>query len=61
MTGLHALHIVIGMVLLVIAYVKVNKGSIKHDKFVFLENGALYWHLVDLIWIFLFPLLYLIS
>ncbi len=61
MTGLHALHIIVGMVLLIICYVKVNKGSIAHDKFVFLENGALYWHLVDLIWIFLFPLLYLIS
>ena len=61
MTGLHALHIVVGMILLIIVYVKVNNESIKHDKFALLENGALYWHLVDLIWIFLFPLMYLIS
>lgn len=61
MTGLHALHIIVGMILLIIVYVKVKKGSIHHEKYVFLENGALYWHLVDLIWIFLFPLLYLIS
>jgi cytochrome c oxidase subunit 3 len=61
MTGLHALHIIVGMILLIITYVKVKNESIKHDHFVFLENGALYWHLVDLIWIFLFPLMYLIS
>ena len=61
MTGLHALHIIVGMILLIICYVKVSRGSITNDRFVFLENGALYWHLVDLIWIFLFPLMYLIS
>lgn len=61
MTGLHAFHIIVGMILLIIAYFKVKNGSIHHHKYVFLENGALYWHLVDLIWIFLFPLMYLIS
>lgn len=61
MTGLHALHIIIGMVLLFICLFKVRKGTIHHQKYVLLENGALYWHLVDLIWIFLFPLMYLIS
>ncbi|HLP05510.1 MAG TPA: cytochrome c oxidase subunit 3 [Paludibacter sp.] len=61
MTGLHALHIVVGMVLLSIAFVKVKVGSIHSQRFHILENGALYWHLVDLIWIFLFPLLYLIT
>ncbi|MCX6230097.1 MAG: cytochrome c oxidase subunit 3 [Bacteroidetes bacterium] len=61
MTGLHALHIIVGMILLIIVYFKVKNGSIHHEKYVFMENGALYWHLVDLIWIFLFPLLYLIS
>jgi len=61
MTGLHAFHIIVGMILLIIAYFKVKNGSIQHHKYVFLENGALYWHLVDLIWIFLFPLMYLIS
>ncbi|NVN95410.1 MAG: cytochrome c oxidase subunit 3 family protein [Bacteroidetes bacterium] len=61
MTGLHALHIIVGMILLIIAYFKVKKDSVNSDRFVFLENGALYWHLVDLIWIFLFPLMYLIT
>jgi len=61
MTGLHALHIVVGMVLLTICYFKVNNASIHSKRYAMLENGALYWHLVDLIWIFLFPLMYLIT
>jgi cytochrome c oxidase subunit III len=61
MTGLHAFHIIVGMVLLFVCLFKVKNGSIHHEKYALLENGALYWHLVDLIWIFLFPLMYLIS
>jgi cytochrome c oxidase subunit 3 len=61
MTGLHALHIIIGMVLLIVCLFKVKSRSINNQDYVLLENGALYWHLVDLIWIFLFPLMYLIS
>jgi len=61
MTGLHALHIIIGLTILIIVYLKINNGQVNHKNYVLLENGALYWHLVDLIWIFLFPLLYLIT
>jgi cytochrome c oxidase subunit III len=61
MTGLHALHIVVGIVLLSVCYVKVKKQLITSGKIVLLQNSTLYWHLVDLIWIFLFPLLYLIT
>lgn len=61
MTGLHALHIIIGMILLIVCLFKVKSKSINNQDYVLLENGALYWHLVDLIWIFLFPLMYLIS
>ncbi len=61
MTGLHAFHIIVGMVLLIVVLFKVKNNRIHAHKYVLLENGALYWHLVDLIWIFLFPLLYLIS
>ncbi|OFX58696.1 MAG: cytochrome C oxidase subunit III [Bacteroidetes bacterium GWA2_30_7] len=61
MTGLHALHIVVGMVILIVVLLKVKSGKINNTDFVLLENGGLYWHLVDLIWIFLFPLLYLIT
>lgn len=61
MTGLHALHIIIGMVILAVILVRVQKNRITFDNFQLLENGGLYWHLVDLIWIFLFPLFYLIT
>jgi cytochrome c oxidase subunit 3 len=61
MTGLHALHIIIGMVILSIAFIKIRTGTLHIGKYMRLENGALYWHLVDLIWIFLFPLFYLIT
>jgi len=61
MTGLHALHILIGMTILTVILFKVRNGSVNDDRIVLLENGGLYWHLVDLIWIFLFPLLYLIT
>ena len=61
MTGLHALHIIIGMVLIAVIMVRVKKDKLSFDNFQLLENGGLYWHLVDLIWIFLFPLLYLIT
>ncbi len=61
MTGLHAFHIIVGMIILGFVYQRVHNGKIHSTDFVFLENGALYWHLVDLIWIFLFPLFYLIT
>lgn len=61
MTGLHALHIVIGVIVLAVMLSKVQQGKINENYYVQLENAGLYWHLVDLIWIFLFPLFYLIS
>jgi cytochrome c oxidase subunit 3 len=61
MTGLHALHVFIGMTLLIICLVKTGAGSLNINNNLLLENSGLYWHLVDLIWIFLFPLLYLIT
>lgn len=60
MTGLHALHIIVGLVLIVITLNRVQKGTVHADRPSLLENAGLYWHLVDLIWIFLFPLFYLI-
>jgi cytochrome c oxidase subunit 3 len=60
-TGLHALHVLIGMILLTINYFKIKSGYINQNQYLLLENSGLYWHLVDLIWIFLFPLLYLIT
>jgi len=61
MTGLHGFHIVVGMILLTVIMFKIKSGKINPSDYVLLENGGLYWHLVDLIWIFLFPLMYLIT
>jgi cytochrome c oxidase subunit 3 len=61
MTGLHALHIIVGMVFLGFVFVFVWKDKLTFDNFQLLENGGLYWHLVDIIWIFLFPLFYLVT
>ncbi|MEK7383372.1 MAG: cytochrome c oxidase subunit 3 [Elusimicrobiota bacterium] len=59
MTGLHGLHILAGMALLSVALLKLAKGTVKRGESIFLENVGLYWHLVDVIWIFLLPLFYL--
>jgi cytochrome c oxidase subunit III len=61
MTGLHALHIIIGLIFIGVITVYIFRDKINSDNFVLLENSGLYWHLVDLIWIFLFPLFYLIT
>jgi cytochrome c oxidase subunit III len=59
-TGLHGIHIIIGMTLLMVSLVFIQKKEITHSKYALLENSGLYWHLVDLIWIFIFPLFYLV-
>ncbi len=59
-TGLHGLHVIIGAVLLGWVLMKVRQGKIDAQRYVALENAGLYWHLVDLVWIFVFPLYYLI-
>ena len=61
MTGIHGLHVFLGIA--VIAYmVKLTlRGTITDQDFIKLENTGLYWHFVDIIWIYLFPLFYLIT
>jgi len=61
MTGLHGIHIVIGMAVLGWVWWLIRQEDCTPEYFVALENAGLYWHLVDLIWIFLFPLFYLIA
>jgi cytochrome c oxidase subunit 3 len=61
MTGLHGLHVLVGMFMLSFMLYLIMKNKISSDNYVKLENSGLYWHLVDLIWIFLFPLFYLIQ
>jgi cytochrome c oxidase subunit 3 len=60
MTGLHALHVIIGGLFLIYVVRAIKKQKVRQDKYMLLENAGLYWHLVDLIWIYLFPLFYLI-
>ena len=61
MTGLHGLHVLVGISILSVMLVLMMRGKINKNRFVPLENSGLYWHLVDIIWIFLFPLFYLIT
>jgi cytochrome c oxidase subunit 3 len=61
MTGLHGLHVIIGVVIIAFMTAFTMKDVITHDNYVKLEAAGLYWHLVDIIWIFLFPLFYLIT
>lgn len=61
MTGLHGLHVIIGAIMIGFIVRFTHKGIVTHDNYVKLENVGLYWHLVDIIWIFLFPLFYLIT
>ena len=60
MTGLHGLHVAIGMAIILWLIIKASKGHFSAEYNAPVDIGGLYWHLVDLIWIFLFPLLYLI-
>jgi cytochrome c oxidase subunit III len=61
MTGLHALHMIIGMGLLLWLVFRARKDSFSPHYFAPVEVVGLYWHFVDIVWIFLFPLLYLIG
>ncbi len=61
MTGMHALHMIIGLVLLFWLTWRAYRGEFSSGYVAPIENFGLYWHFVDIVWIFLFPLLYLIN
>lgn len=61
MTGLHGIHIIVGVGVMLWVLAKIQNGSIHPDKYIVLENTALYWDLVHLVWVFLFPLFYIIG
>ena len=61
MTGLHGLHVLVGIFVLSAMLFLMMRGKINENRSIPLENSGLYWHLVDIIWIFLFPLFYLIT
>ncbi len=60
MTGLHALHVTVGIVLIAIMARLASRGRFSPDYYTPVEMTGLYWHFVDIVWIFLYPLLYLI-
>lgn len=61
MTGLHAIHVIVGIGIWIWILLRNQKGEFNKNYFQPVDNSALYWHLVDLVWIYLFPLLYLID
>lgn len=61
MTGLHGLHVLVGLVVLSLMGILILKGRVNEGNLAPLENSGLYWHLVDILWVFLFPLFYLIT
>jgi len=60
MTGIHALHVIIGISIILFMFVWTLRDRISEADYIKLENTGLFWHLVDVIWIYLFPLFYLI-
>jgi cytochrome c oxidase subunit 3 len=61
MTGLHGIHVLVGMAVIAWLIVRAARGEFGPDYYTPVDLGGLYWHVVDMIWIFLFPLLYLIG
>ncbi len=61
MSGLHGLHVLIGMGLIAWVAIRANRGEFGPDYYTPVEGVGLFWHVVDLIWIYLFPLLYLVA
>lgn len=61
LTGLHALHMIIGIGILTGLIIMAWRGAFSAGRFNPVDNAGLYWHFVDIVWIFLFPLLYLIG
>ncbi|TPG32571.1 cytochrome c oxidase subunit 3 family protein [Mycobacterium hodleri] len=60
LTGLHAFHLLLGLAVLVVLYGFAKKSEMSGARFAFFEGGACFWHMVDLLWIVLFPLIFLV-
>lgn len=59
MTFFHFMHVILGLVILAAVMLKARRGGYSKEDFIGVETGASYWHMVDLVWIVLFPLVYL--
>jgi nitric oxide reductase NorE protein len=58
LTFFHFMHVILGMVILAAVAVKAGRGGYSREDHVGVETGASYWHMVDLVWLILFPLVY---
>jgi cytochrome c oxidase subunit 3 len=61
MTGFHALHVLIGVAVLAVLSIRLWRGRVPPGRSTVVEVAGLYWHLVDIVWVFLYPLFYLVS
>lgn len=61
LTFFHFMHVVLGQIILVVLAVKVKRGDYNGDDMNGMESGASYWHMVDLVWLVLFPMLYVLA
>jgi cytochrome c oxidase subunit 3 len=61
MTGMHAFHMVIGLAIMSVLLVMMKQGKFGSHRYMPVELFGFYWHFVDIVWVFLFPLLYLIG
>src|SRR5262249_14178421 len=61
MTGMHALHMIIGLGLMLVLVILTQREKLNAIYYSPIEIGGLYWHFVDIVWVFLFPLLYLVD
>ncbi len=61
LTGIHAIHMIVGEGIMVVLLYMAWKGRFSAERYIPIEMFGLYWHFVDIIWIFLFPLLYLLG
>ncbi|WP_273207500.1 cytochrome c oxidase subunit 3 [Marinobacter subterrani] len=61
LTFFHFMHVVLGQIILVVLAVKVRRGDYNGDDMNGMESGASYWHMVDLVWLVLFPMLYVLA
>jgi cytochrome c oxidase subunit 3 len=59
MTGLHAIHVTVGIILMLVLALLARRGHFENGNYMPVEIAGLYWHFVDIVWLFLFPLLYL--
>lgn len=60
-TGFHSLHVLIGVIIITVLGARVARGAFGPQRYTTLELTALYWHLVDIVWIFVYPLVYLVG